>query len=103
VPTKLPKKPNPYIPLPDESYSLYIPAMCPRDCATTKGTCSLHVSIAAPTQYGAMRALESLSQLLHFDYDGGEFILGDGPWTITDFPRYLRPNWHIIAPRFFFH
>ena len=57
------------------------------------------MSIAAPTQYGAMRALESLSQLVHFDYDGESFVLEDVPWTITDFPRYVHQtdklaNWY---------
>lgn len=44
--------------------------------------------ITAKTVYGALRALESFSQLVLFDYDKEEYIIPNCPITVSDSPRY---------------
>jgi N-acetyl-beta-hexosaminidase len=60
----------------DESYSLRVPA-------------TGSVTIAANTTVGAYRALETLSQLVEYDFDhGGSYSIRGAPWTIDDRPRF---------------
>ena len=58
----------------DESYSLSIE----QDVAELK----------AETVYGALRGLETFSQLVAFDFDTESYAISDGPWNITDAPRF---------------
>jgi hypothetical protein len=46
------------------------------------------IFITAQTVYGALRALESLSQLVMYDYDEGAYIIVNCPISVTDAPRY---------------
>ena len=59
----------------DESYELEVPAT---------GPATLH----AKTVYGALRGLETFSQLINFDFDTGTYTVADAPWSITDTPRF---------------
>lgn len=59
----------------DESYSLDI-------------TDASVISLKAKTVYGALRGLESLSQLVLFDFDTQEFSIPGSPISIQDAPRY---------------
>ena len=59
----------------DESYSLNV---------TGVGKVSLH----AATVYGALRGLETFSQLVRFDFDANQHTLPLAPWTIVDEPRF---------------
>ena len=59
----------------DESYSLSVPA-------------AGAVSIEANTTIGAYRALETLSQLVEFDFDAGSYAIGGIPRIIADRPRF---------------
>lgn len=60
----------------DESYTLMIPS---------DGT---PATITAHTLVGAYHGLESLSQLLTFDYDTKTYYIDAAPWSIHDFPRF---------------
>jgi len=42
----------------------------------------------ARTVYGALRALESFSQLVRFEYASGRYELRGAPWRIEDKPRF---------------
>ena len=59
----------------DESYELLI---------STDG----ESTISAKTVYGVLRALESLSQLVLFDYDEEQYLISNSPVSIKDMPRY---------------
>ena len=59
----------------DEGYSLSVPAVGP-------------VSISANTTVGAYRALETLSQLIHYDFEAGSYGVRGVPWAIRDRPRF---------------
>eukprot|EP00899_Mesostigma_viride_P006503 jgi/Mesvir1/15854/Mv03401-RA.1 len=60
----------------DESYVLDIPAAGP------------DAAISAGTVYGALRALETLSQLAEYSFDSKQANIADAPWHIVDFPRF---------------
>jgi hexosaminidase len=64
----------------DESYTLDVPA----DVEV------LQIEIKAKTVYGALRALESLSQLVTYDYDLGSYLISSTPISIADAPRYAH-------------
>ena len=64
----------------DESYTLEIPA---GSAATATAT--------AKTVYGALRALETFSQLVSFDFDSNSYVLTGGvPYSIEDAPRFAH-------------
>ena len=60
----------------DESYSIMIPDS--NDA----------IQIKAATVYGALRALESLSQLVYYDFDTQQYAITGTPITVQDAPRY---------------
>lgn len=72
----------------DESYKLAIDP--------TKG-----ISINAQTVYGAYHALETLSQLIGFDFDSETYQVRYGPWAITDAPRFPHRGLLIDSARHF--
>ncbi|KAK9684152.1 hypothetical protein RND81_10G190100 [Saponaria officinalis] len=45
-------------------------------------------SIEANTIYGALRALETFSQLCTFDYETKNVVISKAPWYIEDMPRF---------------
>ncbi len=59
----------------DESYELTVPA---------SGGATLH----AKTVFGALRGLETFSQLVMFDFDSEAYTIPSAPWGITDSPRF---------------
>lgn len=59
----------------DESYSLNVP---------TSGEATL----SAKTVYGAMRGLETFSQLVQFDFNSETYGVHSTPWAIEDAPRF---------------
>ena len=59
----------------DESYQLSV---------STDGA----AIISAKTVYGALRALESFSQLVLFDYDQEQYVVPNCPLNIKDAPRF---------------
>jgi hexosaminidase len=61
----------------DESYTIRVPA------AT-----AAPISIDANTTIGAYRALETLSQLVDFDFDTGIYAIHGVPLLISDSPRF---------------
>ena len=59
----------------DESYTLSVPA-------------SGEATISAKTVFGAMHALETLSQLIVFNFDTQSYGIAHAPWSIDDAPRF---------------
>jgi len=45
-------------------------------------------TIHAATVYGALRGIETISQMVVYDYDSAMYILPNAPWTISDAPRF---------------
>lgn len=62
----------------DESYNLFI----------TKATGSGKVTIEANTVFGALRGLETFSQLCSFDYSTKTVQIYKAPWSIQGKPRF---------------
>jgi len=60
----------------DESYQL----MVPEDGSAA--------TIHAVTVYGALRGIETFSQMVLYDYDMAMYTLPNAAWTITDSPRF---------------
>jgi hexosaminidase len=73
----------------DESYSLSIPA---------DGSA---ISISAKTVYGALHGLETLSQLVVFDFNSASYSLAGAPWKIDDAPRFPHRGLMIDSSRHF--
>lgn len=73
----------------DESYELAIPA--------DGSPATLH----ANTYWGALRGLETLSQLIMFDFQQHGYALGNAPWSITDAPRFPHRGVMIDTARHF--
>lgn len=44
--------------------------------------------LTANTIYGALRGLESFSQLVKFDYENESYMIRQAPWLIKDSPRF---------------
>ena len=59
----------------DESYTLSIPA-------------SGAITLTAVTPYGAYAGLQTLSQLITFDFDTRQFLVAQAPISITDAPSF---------------
>lgn len=47
-----------------------------------------YAHIEAATVYGALHALQTFSQLVHFNFKSRKLVLSQIPWTITDKPRF---------------
>eukprot|EP01112_Ceratiomyxa_fruticulosa_P018152 TRINITY_DN5762_c0_g1_i1.p1 TRINITY_DN5762_c0_g1~~TRINITY_DN5762_c0_g1_i1.p1 ORF type:complete len:538 (+),score=59.12 TRINITY_DN5762_c0_g1_i1:521-2134(+) len=60
----------------DESYNLTI---------TTQGSVAI---INAVTVFGALRGLETFSQLVNLNFNTFVYEIENAPWTINDFPRF---------------
>ncbi len=48
-----------------------------------------------------MRGLETLSQLVQFDFDQGIYSIRNAPWTITDQPRFAHRGLMLDSSRNF--
>jgi len=59
----------------DESYTLDIPLTGP-------------ATLSAKTVFGAMHGLETLSQLISFNFDTQSYVIRHAPWHIDDAPRF---------------
>jgi len=74
----------------DESYTLDIPAESTGE-----------IYITAKTVYGALRGIESLSQLVVFDMDVKGFVISESPIHIEDKPRYAHRGLLLDTSRHF--
>lgn len=63
----------------DESYLLNVPS------ANTTGSV---LSINCTTVYGCYHALETLSQMINFDFDLQAYSIFNSPWIVSDAPRF---------------
>jgi hexosaminidase len=68
----------------DESYTLDIPAAS----ASTASALANPIKITAKTVYGALYALQSLSQLVVYDFDSDSYLVPSTPMQVIDAPRY---------------
>lgn len=59
----------------DESYVLTIPV-------------SANSTINATTVFGALRAIETFSQIVQWSSSHNSYLLPNAPWRISDFPKY---------------
>ena len=57
--------------------------------------------LRAPTVWGALRALETLSQLITWESDDGSYVLRWAPWHIADAPRMPHRGVMIDTARHF--
>jgi len=73
----------------DESYVLDIPS----DGST--------ITITAPTVYGAYHGLQTLSQLIVFDFDSRTYQIALAPWHIDDAPRFKHREVLVDSSRHF--
>lgn len=73
----------------NESYSLSVPE--------DGGSATLH----AKTVWGALRGLETFSQLLVFDFESATYTLPSAPWSIEDAPRFPHRGLMIDTSRHF--
>ncbi|CAK9227434.1 unnamed protein product [Sphagnum troendelagicum] len=62
----------------DESYTLKVPDPSNPNIA----------SLQAATVYGALRGLETFSQLVDYDYSSRSLQIARTPWIIEDYPRF---------------
>ena len=72
----------------DESYELEI---------TTRSAANLR----AKTVYGALRGLETFSQLVTFDFASETYVIPACPWSISDSPRFAHRGLMIDTARHF--
>lgn len=72
----------------DESYQLEVPV-------------SGAIQLTAATQVGFFRGLETLSQLIVFDFDADEYTIALAPWSIDDAPRFPHRQLMIDTSRHF--
>ena len=55
----------------------------------------------AKTVYGALRGLETFSQLVTFDFETETYVIDACPWTITDEPRFAHRGLMVDTARHF--
>jgi hexosaminidase len=58
-------------------------------------------AIVAQTVYGVYHALQTLSQLIGFDFDQQQYVIRHTPWTIDDAPRFPHRGVMIDSSRHF--
>ncbi|CAK0847582.1 unnamed protein product [Prorocentrum cordatum] len=73
----------------DESYNLSVPSAGGVAVASSR------------TVFGALRALETFSQLVRFDFDRGAYVVDGAPWVIQDRPRFPHRGLMIDSARHF--
>lgn len=76
----------------DESYKLSIPE---------SPTSDTPITITSKTQFGFMRALETLSQLVEFDFDAESYSIEGAPIDIEDSPRFPHRGVLVDSSRHF--
>lgn len=72
----------------DESYTLNV---------STRSAATLH----AKTVYGALRGLETFSQLVVFDFETETYTIPNCPWAVSDSPRFPHRGLMIDTARHF--
>ncbi|KAH3760696.1 beta-hexosaminidase subunit beta [Pelomyxa schiedti] len=73
----------------DETYKLTIPS---------NGNIA---TLSAQTVWGALRGLETFSQLIIYDFANHVYLLKNAPWTITDFPSFTHRGLLVDSSRHF--
>ena len=54
------------------------------------------------TIYGAMYGLETLSQLITFNFSSRQYQINEGPWIIEDYPQFPHRSILLDTSRFFY-
>eukprot|EP00696_Hemimastix_kukwesjijk_P004782 gnl/Hemi2/16112_TR5345_c0_g1_i1.p1 gnl/Hemi2/16112_TR5345_c0_g1~~gnl/Hemi2/16112_TR5345_c0_g1_i1.p1 ORF type:complete len:324 (-),score=21.44 gnl/Hemi2/16112_TR5345_c0_g1_i1:100-1032(-) len=57
--------------------------------------------IWAESVVGAIRGLETFSQLVTFDFDVKSFLVSEAPWVIHDYPRFVHRGLLVDSSRHF--
>lgn len=70
----------------DENYTLSVPSSCPVESTRVGASCA--AVLHAPTVFGALRGLESFSQVVRFDYESELYYVPGAPLVISDMPRF---------------
>ena len=76
----------------DESYTLTVP---------TPSASSTTATLTAHTVWGAVRGLETLSQLVYFDFPIGRHYIDSTPWSVVDYPRFTHRGVMLDVSRHF--
>ncbi|EXB65336.1 Beta-hexosaminidase subunit [Morus notabilis] len=79
----------------DESYELFV---AKNDGQSVVG----EATIEANTVYGALRGLETFSQLCTFDYESKSVLVYQAPWYIQDKPRFAYRGLLLDTSRHYF-
>eukprot|EP00966_Prymnesium_polylepis_P189040 4379790-Prymnesium_polylepis.3 len=58
-------------------------------------------TLSAPTVYGALRGLETFSQLLRFNFSTSSYYVPGAPWRIADAPRFPHRGLMVDTSRHF--
>ena len=82
---------------PDESH----PQLDTDESYTLEVTAQASASLSAKTVYGALRGLETFSQLVDFDFEKEAYVIGGAPWSIKDAPRFPHRGLMIDTARHF--
>ena len=80
----------------DESYTLTVPG----DAALGSGP-GTQLQIRAASVCGVVRALQTLAQLVAFDYAAGAYVVRAAPWNISDAPRFAHRGLLVDTGRHF--
>ena len=59
------------------------------------------MTLHAGTIYGILRGLETLSQMILFDFENESYVLKNAPWNIIDAPRFPHRGLMIDTSRHF--
>ena len=79
----------------DESYELSIPSQ------TDAAASGLVAWLKAKTQIGALRGLETFSQLVTFDFAQRSYVIQHTPWHVIDQPRFPHRELLVDSSRHF--
>ena len=71
------------------------------DESYTLAVASSGASLTAKTVYGALRGLETFSQLVRFDFEDESYVIDGCPWSISDAPRFPHRGLMIDTARHF--
>ena len=90
----------------DESYSIEIPpysGYITISAATglLDRSTLMRCNVICCAVYGAYHALETLSQLMQFNFDTETYFIPFAPWSIYDFPRFPHRSLLIDSSRHF--
>jgi len=85
----------------DESYTLIIPDLSQVNKKVESSKQEEAITLEAKTVYGAMMGLQTLSQLVIYDFEAAAYYVPSTPITIEDAPRYPHRGMLLDTSRHF--